>query len=208
VLGALALLHAHANRAAKARELVERMFGLIRQVGTRWNLVSASFSAGGVERATGDLEASATCFRAACTMLEAEDDRSFLGDASGALGCVLALCGELEEARARAQVARRLAQPDDVGVQLVWRRAFALLAAHEGRAEEAVRLSGEALEITRGSEMLTAHGDTLEEAATIGELLGDPVAAGEALEEALATYERKGSVAGATRVRELLAATR
>jgi DNA-binding SARP family transcriptional activator len=205
VLGALALLHAHANRPAKARALVEEQFGLIRAVGTRWNLVAATFWAGVVERATGDLEAAATRFRAACTMLEAEDDRSFLADAAGALACVLALRGQTEDARARAQVARRLAQADDVGVQIVWRRAYALVAARDGAAEEACRLSDEALDLTRGSEVLAAHGEALEEAATVRELAGNGEGAREALVEALEAYEQKGSIAGARRVSMRLA---
>ncbi len=206
ILSALAFLYAQAGRLTEARALIERELTSVRQTGAVWNLVRAIFWAGMAERAAGNLEGAAAHLRTAQTMLEAENDRSFLGDSAGHLACVLALCGEPEEARRLASVARRVAHSDDHAVQTLWRRALALAAAHQGQAEEAMQLSEEALARTRGSEWLTFHGETLEEAATIQELLGDPGGGERALCEALATFERKGNAVGAQRVRERLSA--
>jgi DNA-binding SARP family transcriptional activator len=207
-LGALALLHAHANRIDEARSLARRALEQVRQAGLGWNVASALSMAGGVERIIWNLDEAAAQFRTAYELLEAEDDRSFLADCGGWLACVHALRGDVESARGPAQVARRLAKPTDPSADTIWRRALALVAAHDGRAEEARQLSSEALERVRETDVLAAQGDTHEEAAFICELLGDAAGAREALAEALALFERKGSVAGATRVRERLASIR
>jgi len=44
---------------------------------------------------------------------------------------------------------------------LIWRRAHALIAAHDGRHEEAAELSGQALELVRATDVLVAPGEVL-----------------------------------------------
>ena len=133
-------------------------------------------------------------------MLEAEDDRSFLGDSAGWLATVFALHGDTDGARRFANLARRISQPDDRGVETLWRRALALVSAQDGSVEAAVRLSDEALELMRDTDWLTARGEALEEASTVRELVGDRAGAEAALAEARAYFERKGNVAGLRRL--------
>jgi tetratricopeptide (TPR) repeat protein len=163
------------------------------------------FLAGFVERTLWNLADAATHLGTAYALLEAEKDRSFLADCSGWLACVLALRGDAEGARRPAGVARRLANAADPSSDTIWRRAAALVAALDGHPEEAIRRSQEALDRVRETQILVARADTLEEAAIVRELLGNVAGARVALEEALELFERKGSVAGASRVRERLA---
>ena len=69
-------------------------------------------------------------------------------------------------------------------------------------------LSDEACARANASDWLTFRGQTLEEAARVRELSGDPVGATTALEEALTAYEQKGNAAGAQHVRSRLGAAR
>jgi hypothetical protein len=116
------------------------------------------------------------------------------------LARLLALSGDVREAQRLALAARKTAAPDSFAIEVLWRRALALAAAYEGRANEAVQLSDEARARTAASDWLTFHGETLEEAATIQQLAGDASKAARMLHAALATYERKGNVTGAQRV--------
>ena len=161
VLGALANLHAHADRIDEARALVDQALDEVRAAGLAWNVVSAIFVAGVVERSVSNLTQAETHLRTAYELLEAEDDWSFLADCGGWLACVRALLGDVERARRPAQVARRLAKPADPSADLIWRRAHALIAAHDGRHEEAAELSGQALELVRATDVLVAPGEVL-----------------------------------------------
>lgn len=106
VLGALANLHAHADRIDEARALVDQALDEVRAAGLAWNVVSAIFVAGVVERSVSNLTQAETHLRTAYELLEAEDDWSFLADCGGWLACVRALLGDVERARRPAQVAR------------------------------------------------------------------------------------------------------
>jgi tetratricopeptide (TPR) repeat protein len=206
VLSALALLHAQAGRLGEARALHERMLEATRTAGLVWEFVNGMVAAGAVERMSGNLDEATDHLRSAYAILEDESDRAFLPEVAGELACVLALRGELDEARRLAEDARANVVSDDLVSDALWRRALALVAAHEGRADEALRLSDESRTRAAESDGLTFRGETLEDAAIVRGLAGDEEGRDDALHEALALYERKGNVVGAGRVRGLLSA--
>lgn len=200
LFGALALLHAQAGRVDDARALSERETAALRRAGNTWGLVTGMATAGVAERAAGNLDEAANNLRTAYTLLESEGDRAFLPQVAGQLACVLALRREHSEARPLAWTARSAALPGDFLAEVLWRRALALVAAHDRQHDEALRLSDEALARTQRSEWLTFHGETLEEAAEVRRLAGDEAGAAGALREAVAVYERKANVSGTQRV--------
>jgi len=207
VLGALALLHAQAGRITEARAFSEREIEGTRQAGAVFYLANAIAMAGVVEGLAGNPHEAANHLRSAYAILELEDDRALRPEAAGELACVLARGGELAEARRLAQEARATALPNDFVPEVLWRRALALVAAQEGSPDEALRLSDDARARTAGSDWLTFHGQTLEEAAVVRHLSGDDAGGDEALREALVVYESKGNIVGAQRVRERLVQT-
>lgn len=204
VLGALALLHAQAGRIREARALNDRELAATQGAGVVLAFLNGTAVAGAVERTAGNLEEAATRLRSAYAILEVEGDRAFLPEVAGELACVLALQGELVEARRLAEAARATVLSDDLITETLWRRALALVAAHEAGAEEALRLSDEARTRAAASDRLSFRGETLEEAAVVRRLAGDQSGADDALREALDVYGRKGNVAGAERVRQTL----
>jgi hypothetical protein len=113
---------------------------------------------------------------------------------------LLALTGEIGEARRLALATRAAPSPDLFTCEVLWRCALALVAASDGRIREALRLSDEARARTAASDRMTFHAQTLEEAATIWYMVDNAIGARDLLREALAHYERKGSVVGADRV--------
>jgi DNA-binding SARP family transcriptional activator len=204
VLGALALLHAQAGRIPEARELSDRELAATQSAGLVAAFVNGTAVAGAVERTAGNLENAAARLRSAHAILEVENDRAFLPEVAGELACVLALQGELVEARRLAESARATVVPNDLVTDALWRRALALVAAHDGRVAEALRLSDEARTRADASDRLSFRGETLEEAAVVRRLADDAPGVDDALREALAVYERKGNIVGAERVRQTL----
>ncbi|MDQ4082006.1 MAG: AfsR/SARP family transcriptional regulator [Actinomycetota bacterium] len=201
---ALALLLAQAGQLEGARALTGRVAAAAREANNPWELIGAAADRGLAEYSTGNLTEAAHHLRSAYAMLETEGDHLEGPECGGLLACCLARTGDVGEASRLALSARATSIPAAFAPEVLWRRALALVAAHEGRSEEAVRLSDEARARADASDWLTFRGETLEEAATIRELAGDRDGATQALRDALAVYEQKGNVVGAERVRRAL----
>jgi hypothetical protein len=140
-------------------------------------------------------------------LLEVDVIPGALSGYEAALACHLAIAGDIDEARRLALSARAAASSaDDFSPEVMWRSALALVNAREGRADEAIRLSGEAVARVNASDMLLFRGGTLEEAAIVRGLLDDRNGAVDTLRLALDEYERKGSIVWSERVRAQLEA--
>jgi tetratricopeptide (TPR) repeat protein len=109
------------------------------------------------------------------------------------------------EATEFAEFARNTAAEDDAAPHILWRQVEAKIRAAEGNADEADRLIGEAIEMTRLSDDVVDQGNALVDRAEVLVLTGRPDAAALALEEAIDLYERKGNIVGVERAREQLA---
>ena len=201
---ALMCLYAQAGRIDEARMIGDKAIAASREMGLIWRLASAMECAGTSEFSAGNLAAAATHFRSAYMVLETEEDHAALPTVAAQLACTLARTGDLREATELALAARAGTSPDVITTETLWRRALALGAAQEGRAEEAQRLSNEACARAAATDWLTFRGETLEEAAIVRELAEDAAAASASRREALEAYERKGNVVGAERMRRRL----
>jgi DNA-binding SARP family transcriptional activator len=206
VLFALSLLYAEAARIDEARGLVERAQTEARAEGMILFLLKSMDCASRVEIAAGRRDAAIAALRSALAIVEPEADRAVGPVVAADLARLLALDGQLEEARRLALTSRASTTPDFLVNEILWRRALALVSAYAGPTDEAVRLSNEALARTAATDWLLVQGETLEEAATIRELAGDHVGARAFVQDALAAYERKASVTGRERLSQRLAA--
>jgi hypothetical protein len=81
----------------------------------------------------------------------------------------------------------------------------AKVLARRGEHAEAERLAREAVAIGEGTDMLSEQGDAYADLAEVMALGTRPKDAAEALEQALARYERKENIVMADRVRARLA---
>lgn len=201
----VAWLLAQAGRVEEARVLYERELDTLREQGVVLSLTVGMVLAALAERAAGDLGRAADLLRTVHALDRAGDVRGDVSGAAGELATVLALQGAHAEASDLADQARSSAAPDDVLSGVLWRRASALVAARERRPDDAARLAEEARARAARTDWLTFGGETLEEVAYVYRLVDECERELEALQEALALYERKGNVAGAERVRATLA---
>ena len=161
-----------------------------------------------VELLAGDPGAAVKFGEEACRLLAELGKKSGLSGAAASLAKVLYVDGRLNEAEAWADRAAELGASDDALTQLLWREVKAKVLARLGEHREAERLAREAVALGDETDMLDAQGDAYADLAEVLALGNRPERAAEALEDALARYERKEDLVKAGRVRGRLAALR
>ena len=87
---------------------------------------------------------------------------------------------------------------------MLWRQAQSKVLARGGDHADAERLAREAVAIGEETELLDAQAETHADLGEVLSIAGRPQEATEALEQALARYERKGNLVMAGRVRARL----
>ncbi len=131
-----------------------------------------------------------------------------MASATGDLAQEVYGLGRLAEADALAARAADLGASDDAMKEMIWRQVRAKVLARRGEHADAERLAREAVAIGEGTDFLNGQGDANADLAAVLSLAGRAEEAAEALEQALARYERKGNVVMAARMRDRLEALR
>lgn len=198
------LLEAFAGHHDRARELIERSRRAVLELGQRNNHASMSMFAGWIALLAGEPERVEHDLRAGAEVLEAAGESGRLSTVEATLAEVLYRLDRDEEAEEWTRRSEEITSPEDVLSQAMWRSTRAKVLARRGEADEALRLSAEAIEWVRRTDGLAFLGDTLFARAEVLRLLGHHEDARPVLEEALAVYERKGIVPSIERTRALL----
>jgi tetratricopeptide (TPR) repeat protein len=144
-----------------------------------------------------DPAAAEAALRDATEVLGELEDSDFLSTVVGYLGQAVYHLGRPDEAGDLAGRAEGLAASDDIVSQVVWRQVAAKVHARRGDHEAAERLAAEAVSIAERTDQLAFQADSILDLAEVLSRAGRVREAGEAAEEALARYERKGDVASA-----------
>jgi tetratricopeptide (TPR) repeat protein len=192
----------------EGRQLIRRARATFSEFGLRLQAVSSARAEALVERYAGDSAAVERLLRRACDELRAAGETGFLSTEVGELADALYELGRYDEAEAATRESERLTQQADVASQIVWRRGRAKVLARRGEVDEALRLAREAIGCAEAPDELEALGDAYRDLAEVERLAGRADGAEEALEQALAAYERKGLVPMAERIRGELATLR
>jgi len=185
--------------------LVEARAELADRGGKLWLAVTTGMDSVHVELLAGDPAAAVELGAEGCRLLDELGEQTILSTAAGMLAQALYALDRLEEADAWAGRAAELGASDDASTQMLWRQVRAKVLARRGESAEAERLAREAVAIGEQTQMLDAQGDTYADLAEVLSLAGRPKEATEALERALARYERKGNVVMAQRAQMRLA---
>jgi class 3 adenylate cyclase/tetratricopeptide (TPR) repeat protein len=179
-------------------ELAERGGGI--QLGATTGMASVD-----VELLAGDPAAAAEFGAEGCRLLDELGDKTFQSTAAGWLAQALYALDRLEEADASAGRAAELGASDDAATQMLWRQVRAKVLARRGEHAEAERHAREAVALGEQTDLLDLQGDAYADLAEVLSLAGRPKEATEALEQALARYERKGNLVMAQRAQMRLA---
>jgi class 3 adenylate cyclase/tetratricopeptide (TPR) repeat protein len=195
------------GRFEEARTLHSQMRSELEERGSRTLFATACCHSGAeLELRAGNAAAAVEFGERGCRLLEEIGDRSFFSTGAGNLAQALYALGRLDEADEWAGRADELGGSDDAITQMLWRQVRAKVLARRGAHGEAERLAREAIAIGDETHMVVALGDAHCDLAEVLELAGRTGEAAAALEQALALYERKGTVVDAGRARARLEA--
>jgi tetratricopeptide (TPR) repeat protein len=114
----------------------------------------------------------------------------------------------LDQADAWSRRAAEIGVSPDAWYRKLWLQVRSKLLARRGEQAESERMAREAVAIAEQTEMLDGQGDAYADLGEVLALGGREKEAVEALEEALARYERKGNLVMAERTRLRLDALR
>ena len=205
-LGILGQLSALAGEFPEARERSARGRTMLNELGPSVLAVATSTGSARIELLADDPAAAERLLSQDLADLEAIAERYFRSTVAGLHAHALIALGEVDRAAASADLARELADPDDLEAQVLWRSAAGKVAAFRGDREEAVKLASEAVEIASETVDIVLHADALLDLGAVMRTLGREDEARPPMREALQLYERKGAVAAVLRARRMLEA--
>ena len=202
---ALAML----GRFTEARTLVDELQADLAERGAGLTLALTSVeNVLEVELLAGDPAAAVTAGEDGCRGYEELGLLGLLSTGAGLLARAYYALGWIEEAEAWAGRASELGASDDVVAQIHWRPVKAKVLARRGEHAEAERLAREAVALSEGTDVLNMQGEAYADLAEVLAVADRPNDSAEALEQALARYERKENVVMAERTRARLVEVR
>jgi tetratricopeptide (TPR) repeat protein len=163
-----------------------------------------SFPRSFVEMLAGDFAAAERLLRSGHDTLEALGENSLRSTAAAALARAILAQGRYGEANRFTELSERIAEPNDLLTQIVWRGVRARIVTMLGRIELAESLAREAVALAAATDFVNFHADALMDLAEVLETGGRAAEAIVARQEALALYERKGNLVAAAQTRALL----
>jgi len=201
-----ALSLAMLGRFDEARSLLERMRTDLREMGSLVPLALALAHASvEVELRAGNYAAAVEFGEEGCRLLEEAGQPSWLSTAAAMLGQAYYGLGHLDQAEGEAERAAQLGASDDAVTQIVWRQVRAKVLARRGELGAAEALAREAVAVAAATDLLDSLGQAYTDLAEVLTLDGRQDAASAALSEAIACFDRKGSIVSAERARSRLA---
>jgi tetratricopeptide (TPR) repeat protein len=201
---ALAVFAAMQGRFDQARQHLGQAIGIWTELGARRLVAWRGMWTGPVEMLAGDLVTAESELRASADALEAIGDDGYLCSIVADLARCLYLQGRMDEAEELARNSERLAGPNDPSALAPAWSVRAMVFARRGRHEEAEGLARKATQITEDSDWRNLRADRLSDLAEVLRLGGRPREAAQAIEAAIALYERKGNLVSAGRAQEFL----
>ena len=201
----LGALYASAGRDAEAAEAIERKRRILLELGQRMFYAALAMEVGRMALLAGEPQRAEHDLREGAEILEAAGERGWFSSVAAVLAEVLYQLGRDEEAEERTRQSERASSSEDVFSHTLWRATRAKVLARRGDANDALRLSDEAVEWARRSDALAVLGDALFSRGEVLRLLGRDDEARPVLEEALAVYERNGVVPAIERTKQALA---
>jgi DNA-binding SARP family transcriptional activator len=195
----LGLLHAMTGDFDRARELVAEANAILDDLGGMHEAVS--HHAALVELLAGRPADAEARLRAGYDQLQQMGEQTLLATTAAMLAQAVYAQERDDEAAALCRVCERIAAPEDVTAQALWRGVSAKLRARAGELAAAEGLAREAVRLLEPTDLLSHHGDALLELAEVLRLAGRADAAAGAARQGLALYERKGNVVAARRAR-------
>jgi class 3 adenylate cyclase len=193
VVSQLAGLVALIGEFDRGRTLAAESRRQLEDLGAKIAAASMSQTLSLIEMLAGDFVRAEKELRRDYDFLEGMEERWDLPTNAALLARALCAQGRLDEGARYAEASERLAVPNDVVSQLLWRSAAGLIAAKQGDIDRGERLARDAVQLGETTDMLMVRGDCAMDLAEVFQLAGHVDDAADAARQALSLYERKGS---------------
>ena len=202
----LADLHSQRGDHETARRLADRSHARLEELGNRRLAAGNTMMTAHSDLRAADPVAAEARLRPAYEVLREMGERGARCGTAAVLAEALYRQDRLDEAERFAVISEELAATSDVIAQIWWREVKAKLLARRGEEGEALRLAREAVARSEPTDHLISKGQAFEALGETLALVERVDEAHRAFEQALALYERKGSIADAARVVAQIAA--
>jgi class 3 adenylate cyclase/ketosteroid isomerase-like protein len=196
-----AVLEALRGRFDVSRSMLASARAALEELGLRHGLAQTELFAGMVEMIAGDPHAAIPPLRAAFAGLGALGVGADAGSAAALLSRALLVDGQVDEADEMATASEQLAG-QNLKTAIGWRVARAEVLATRNDLAGAVELTGEAVEIAAGTDLVIDHADACVALAALRARAGDAAGARAARADAKRLYEQKGATVPAERLDE------
>jgi tetratricopeptide (TPR) repeat protein len=193
------------GRFPEARDAATRAMTIAEDLGAKWNMATAVWMGGEVERLAGEWKAAERLYRRGYETYERMGEKTQLSTLAVLLGNAVYAQGDYDEAFELTQVSMDAASPEDFLSQMLWRALRAKVLSERGATSEAETLGRDAVEVGRKTDSIDMQGDVAMDLSEVLSRAGRAREAREAVEEAIRLYERKGNVTSAARARTVLA---
>jgi class 3 adenylate cyclase/tetratricopeptide (TPR) repeat protein len=205
VLQPLAALWAMRGEWATARELLAESNAMVAELGNTLLTAAVRYYEAFVALLGDDPGGAEASLRDGYQWLQEKRETALRADLVVMLARAMYAQGRFDEAFDLTHAAEQGADPDDRSPQIDWRTVRGAILARRGHVTEAKRLTADALALVEHTDWLNDHADALMTRAELLVACGEHGDSAEAMQAALALYERKGNVTTAENVRAMLA---
>jgi DNA-binding SARP family transcriptional activator len=203
VLRPLAGLHGMAGRFDLARSLFATRNAVLDDLGRGLNYAPSTTEAF-VETLAGNFALAEEWLRRGYDALEAMGENAFRSTSAALLARALLAQGRHDDAERFATEAEKLAEPEDVMTQMIWRGVRARVLATRGESDEAERLAREAVALGATTDLVNDRADMLLDLVTVLDAAGRIGETSALIAEAIRLYDDKGNAVSASAARRRL----
>src|SRR5439155_5698636 len=142
----LAVLYSFAGRHDEAQDAIDRSRRSLRELGRHIWHAGLSMNAGWIALLAGEPQRVAQDMRESAAVLEDAGESGLRSTVEAVLAEILYELGQDEEAEERTRRSEQASSAEDVLSHTLWRATRAKVSARRGEADEAFRLSAEAVD--------------------------------------------------------------
>jgi len=204
ILCSIAHLEAMRGDFERARSLYRKSRAIFVEFGWKLQAALTSIDSGPIEMLAGNLDRAVEELRTDHDTLDEMGEHNYISTTAAFLAEALYRQGKLDEAEEYTVESEKVAAPDDVSSQFLWRSIRARILARRGALEDGEALARTALDIIRTSDEPDSQAEGLLGLADVLALAGRVTEAAAAARGALELFEAKGNIVSEARSRHVL----